>query len=156
MLENWETMSEGVWHSDEDRFHFEIRFDGSDYEYECFLDGVSFGSGKEPTFDGAADQCESALEASDGQPIKYELCPQCEGSGRMVNRALSVWTESARDEDPEGFENMLHGHYDVKCDRCNGLRVVTKESDRRFKENREDHYTYLMESGIYPGSPDFF
>lgn len=87
---------------------------------------------------------------------KYIVCPQCEGEGSMVNRAVSVWTESDRDEDPEGFEAMLEGRYDVACDMCGGKRVVTQSEEDDFRERRQDHFLMLREQGIYPGSPDYF
>ena len=86
----------------------------------------------------------------------YQVCPQCKGEGTMVNRAVSVWTYADRIADPDGFEAMLRGVYNVPCDRCNGLRVVTHESERRFAHDREDHFTMLREQGIYPGNPDYF
>lgn len=88
--------------------------------------------------------------------VKWMLCPQCEGEGMMVHRAMSVWTAEDRYEDPDGFEDMMNGFYDVECDMCHGLRVVDKEMMKQFEEEREDHYTMLMEQGIYPGSKDWF
>ena len=93
---------------------------------------------------------------SRGKRREWEVCPQCEGEGKMVHPALSVWTESDRAEDPESFEAMLEGRYDVVCDRCNGLRVVDAESEERYAEDVRDRHTRLMESGIYPGSPDWY
>lgn len=87
---------------------------------------------------------------------KYEVCPTCEGEGKMVHRGLSVWTESDRYEDPDGFAEMMAGTYDVTCDECNGKRVVTAEESEEFQENRRDHFTRLQESGIYPGNQDYF
>lgn len=87
---------------------------------------------------------------------KYEVCPTCEGEGTMVHRGLSVWTESDRADDPESFEDMLAGRYDVVCDECFGKRVVSVQDAQDFAERRADHFTMLAESGIYPGSPDYF
>jgi DnaJ-class molecular chaperone len=87
---------------------------------------------------------------------KYSVCPECRGEGKIVHRGLSVWTESDRFEDPESFEAMMEGRYDVTCDRCNGLRVVTTESELEFNEQRENHFEMLREQGIYPGSKDWF
>jgi len=94
------------------------------------------------------------VQASDGQT--YRVCPRCGGSGAMVMRAASVWAAEDRDADPEGFEEMLAGTYDVTCDRCKGRRVVTAASDRAFKQDESDRFTRLRECGIYPGSPDYF
>jgi len=87
---------------------------------------------------------------------KYEVCSNCQGEGKVVNPALSVWTESDRAENPEGFENMMRGDYDQPCGECKGLRVVTQEQEQEWGQKQEDHRTFLMESGIYPGSPDFY
>ena len=78
---------------------------------------------------------------------QYEVCPKCEGRGTAVNPVLSVWTESDRYDDPEGFERMLAGDYDVICPRCNGLRVVSQESEEDFRERVEDAHTRAWESG---------
>jgi len=125
--------------------------------YEAFEDQG------EMVCDGCKDYC-SQCERACGRPDapesapepEYELCPQCRGSGKMVHRALSVWTQEDRYADPDGFEDMMRGCYDVVCDRCNGLRVVTVESEREFSERRQDHFTMLREQGIYPGNPDYF
>ncbi len=87
---------------------------------------------------------------------KYKVCPQCEGEGRMVARHSQVWTQSDREQDPEGFQAMLDGQYDQQCDMCQGLRVVTARQIREFGQRREDHFTHLQEMGIYPGSSDYY
>lgn len=87
---------------------------------------------------------------------KYRVCPECQGEGKIVHRALSVWTAEDRYNDPDGFEDMMRGVYDITCDMCNGLRVVTSEMVKRFDESRKDHFTRLQEQGIYPGNPDYF
>ena len=80
---------------------------------------------------------------------KYRVCPLCSGEGTVVNRALSVWTGEDIANDPDGFEEMLSGTYDVACYRCDGLRVVTAQSERAYRQEREDMRTYAMESGQY-------
>lgn len=87
---------------------------------------------------------------------KYEVCPRCEGEGKIVHPGLSVWTESDRWEDPEGFEDMMSGRYDVTCPECHGLRVVTENQEEEYEERRRDEHTRLAESGIYPGSRDYY
>jgi DnaJ-class molecular chaperone len=87
---------------------------------------------------------------------KYRVCPTCRGEGRIVNRAVSVWTSDDRDSDPEGFESMLQGDYDIACTECGGQRVVTASDQRGYAERRREHFSMLREQGIYPGSPDYF
>jgi DnaJ-class molecular chaperone len=87
---------------------------------------------------------------------KYRVCPTCRGEGTMVMRAASVWTSEDRDADPDGFESMMRGDYDVPCDECGGKRVVSAQDERDFAERRADHFTMLREQGVYPGSPDYY
>jgi hypothetical protein len=87
---------------------------------------------------------------------KYRVCPRCEGEGSVVNPVLSVWTESDRYDDPEGFESMLRGDYDVACPECGGKRVVTEQDEDDYREREQDRRTRDMESGIYPGHPDWY
>lgn len=87
---------------------------------------------------------------------KYRVCGTCQGEGKMVHRAASVWTSEDRAADPDAFEDMLEGRYDVPCDECHGKRVVSDADERDFAERRADHFTMLREQGIGPGSPDWF
>ena len=57
-------------------------------------------------------------------PEKWEICDGCRGDGRRVHEALRVWTESDRHEDPDGFEAMMGGAYDVTCSDCSGSGKV--------------------------------
>lgn len=81
----------------------------------------------------------------------WTVCPECLGDGKVVHPALSVWTESDRHEDPEGFENMMRGDYDRVCETCRGLRVVDQEEWESKAEERaewrEDARIRAMESG---------
>lgn len=86
---------------------------------------------------------------------KYRVCGTCKGEGKIVNPVVSVWTEDDRADDPEGFEAMLEGRYDVACPECGGKRVVTAGEHREYLEREQDRRIRQMESGIYPGSPDW-
>jgi DnaJ-class molecular chaperone len=88
--------------------------------------------------------------------MKYQVCGTCQGEGKIVNPAVSVWTYEDREEDPEGFEHMMEGRYDQACPECGGKRVVTEEQIQEYREKREDYFTMLQEQGIYPGSRDYF
>lgn len=86
----------------------------------------------------------------------YKVCPECRGEGKVVHRAVSVWTSEDRAEDPDGFEDMMRGMYDVPCPECNGLHVVDQEVEEEFKDKEDAHFEMLREQGIYPGNPDYF
>jgi DnaJ-class molecular chaperone len=87
---------------------------------------------------------------------KYRVCPSCRGEGKIVNPVLSVWTQNDRADDPEGFESMMRGDFDVACPECGGKRVVTRQDEADFREREQDRRTQLRESGIWPGSPDWY
>lgn len=91
-------------------------------------------------------------------PIEYEVCPQCNGHGKHVHQALSVWSEEDRAQDPDSFENMMAGMYDVVCTLCKGQRVVdaSPEACEARAEAEQDRKVRLQESGIHPGHPDYF
>jgi DnaJ-class molecular chaperone len=82
---------------------------------------------------------------------KYEICPTCEGEGTTVHAALSVWTESDRAEDPEGFETMMGGGYDVICPECSGTRVVSTKARADYRERLQDARTMAAENGDWEG-----
>ena len=59
-------------------------------------------------------------------PIKKEVCPVCEGHGIHVNPAIDSHGVSSEEfwDDPDFGEDYFSGRYDVRCNRCQGLRVV--------------------------------
>lgn len=87
---------------------------------------------------------------------KWRVCPLCRGEGTVVARHSRVWTQDDRDQDPDGFESMMAGHYDETCERCQGRRVVNGTTEREYHEEEQDRRTMLMEDGIYPGHPDHY
>ncbi len=97
----------------------------------------------------------SSLYEQEPKP-KYIVCPTCEGEGKTVHPGVSVWTSQDRAEDPDGFEDMMRGVYDVSCPECKGKRVVTRQDQEEYKERMDAHFERLRESGIYPGNPDYF
>lgn len=83
-----------------------------------------------------------------GNP-KYRVCSRCDGEGKIVNPAVSVWTHQDRVDDPEGFEGMLRGDYNVTCPKCRGNRVTTRSDEEEYRHNVEDARIYAMESGDF-------
>ena len=58
-------------------------------------------------------------------PMKYEVCPVCEGKGKHVNPAIDAGGLSEEMmEDEEFLDGYAGGVYDVPCNRCEGKRVV--------------------------------
>jgi DnaJ-class molecular chaperone len=84
----------------------------------------------------------------------WRLCPKCEGEGTTVHPALSVWTAEDRYEDPEGFEDMMAGRYDVTCTRCDGKRVVPDTDEEQ--ENWDERVQETRTRGAESADPDLF
>ena len=82
-----------------------------------------------------------------GEQQEFEVCPRCRGRKTIVNPATSVWTRDDIDRDPEAFEDMMAGAYDVICDMCHGERVVNKKDIEAYRERREDARMQARESG---------
>ena len=84
--------------------------------------------------------------------MAWMICPECEGEGTMVHPACSVWTQDDRAEDPDGFEAMMHGAYDIRCAHCGGSGKV--------KEDFQDEFDYTdarmraMENGDWECAND--
>ena len=59
-------------------------------------------------------------------PVRYGVCPLCEGHGRHVNPAIDAGGLTAEDfeQDPEFARAYRAGRYDVGCAQCDGERVV--------------------------------
>jgi len=59
-------------------------------------------------------------------PIKFEVCPTCDGKGTHVNPSIDANGLSAEDfaDDPDFAEAYHRGDYAVTCYGCNGRRVV--------------------------------
>lgn len=68
------------------------------------------------------DEDEETVEV----PIKFEVCPTCEGKGSHVNPSIDAGGLTAEDfyEDPDFAEEYMNGTYDVSCYGCKGERVV--------------------------------
>ena len=81
----------------------------------------------------------------------YEVCPRCHGEGTIVNPVLSVWTEEDRERDPEAFEDMRRGVYDVVCVMCDGLRGVRPADIERYREAKADLRLAAAENGDWDG-----
>jgi len=87
-------------------------------------------------------------------PHKWEICSRCDGEGTQVHPAFSVWTSEDRAEDPEAFEAMMAGAYDIPCKVCGGTGKVkiheddgTCEEYDDYQERYNDARTRAMEMG---------
>jgi hypothetical protein len=59
-------------------------------------------------------------------PVRFEVCPTCNGHGMHVNPSIDASGISGEDfeRDPGFKQEYIGGCYDVKCYGCDGRRVV--------------------------------
>lgn len=59
-------------------------------------------------------------------PITKEVCPVCEGEGKIVNRSIDGHGLSYDDfyDDPDFADAYMSGVYNVTCDECDGNNVI--------------------------------
>lgn len=59
-------------------------------------------------------------------PMKWGVCPVCNGEGRHVNPSIDAGGLSAEDfdQDPDFAEAYMAGAYDQVCNRCEGRTTV--------------------------------
>ena len=58
--------------------------------------------------------------------VKMVLCNNCEGKGSHIKTSLRSIAISSDDEDydPDFMDDMMAGHFDQSCQRCNGFGRV--------------------------------
>lgn len=68
-------------------------------------------------------------------PAKYEVCDLCHGEGKHVNPAVdgNGLTQEDFDEDPDFREAYFSGVYDVRCEECQGTRVMLEVDEAACK-----------------------
>ena len=112
---------------------------------------------------------DTGKETSFSIPSRWEICDRCRGNGVHDNPAFANGI-SAEDfaEDEDFRENYFAGHYDVRCEECNGtgktlvpdetnlnaeqvaaLAAHREELSEAARDARADAYTRRMESGGY-------
>jgi len=66
-------------------------------------------------------------------PMKYEVCPTCNGHGKHTNPSIDSHGLSAEDfaEDPDFREDYFSGVYDVACYECGGRTTVAVVDESR-------------------------
>lgn len=86
--------------------------------YNIATDARSRGAAKHPI-----------LFMDDGEeielPMKWEVCPVCNGKGKHVNPAIDAGGLSEEmQDDPDFIDGYMAGTYDVTCNRCTGRTTV--------------------------------
>jgi hypothetical protein len=74
-------------------------------------------------------------------PAVYEVCDRCRGTGVHDHPAFSNGI-TAEDfaEDPDFHEDYMRGRYDVPCEVCGGLRVVSVVDKNRLSKGQKEMY----------------
>ena len=81
------------------------------------------GEAKTPTlclYDEATD-----TETEIDLPLRWEVCPVCEGRGEHVNPSIDAGGLSAEDlSDPDFREDYMNGVFNIPCNHCGGRTTV--------------------------------
>lgn len=80
-------------------------------------------------------------------PSKYEVCPNCDGKGTHVNRAIDgngLSEELA--SDPDFMEGYMSGVYDVRCEQCKGEKVVSVLDESKCTPHELEQYDKHMQA----------
>jgi hypothetical protein len=99
----------------------------------------------------SADGHRAAVDLGDEEPtlmpVKYEVCPTCEGRGHHVSPSIDEHGLSPQDfeEDPDFAEDYMSGRYDVTCYGCDGQRVVAEVDRERCDPEDLARYDAYME-----------
>jgi len=70
-------------------------------------------------------------------PVKFVVCPTCEGKGTHVNPSIDahgIGAEEWSEWDEDDRERYLNGGYDVSCAQCGGNRVVEAMDAQRASQ----------------------
>jgi hypothetical protein len=95
------------------------------------------------SFDESAMTVQICLEDEEGDeffetlPVKFEVCPTCDGRGSHVNPSIDSGGLCSDDfhDDPDFEEEYFSGRYDVNCYECGGKRVVPVVNDNNLTDD---------------------
>jgi len=78
-------------------------------------------------------------EVSVEVPVRFVVCPTCDGKGSHVNPSIDAGGLSAEDfyDDPDFAEDYTSGVYDVSCYECGGKRVAPEIAEDRLSEEQK-------------------
>ncbi len=68
-------------------------------------------------------------------PAKRVVCPVCDGEGTHVNPSIDgngITADEMQELGDDFREDYMRGVYDVRCEQCNGERVVLVPDESRI------------------------
>ena len=87
-------------------------------------------------------------------PAKYEVCSRCDGHGTHLNPSIGEHAYTAEEfedsfDEEERAEYFKHGgRYDVRCEECNGDRVVLEIDREVCKTDEQVHALELYDQRL--------
>lgn len=80
-------------------------------------------------------------------PVRFVVCPTCDGKGSHVNPSIDAGGLTAEDfhDDPDFAEDYMSGTYDVSCYECGGQRVVPEIAEDRLSPDQKAAVESLYE-----------
>lgn len=95
-------------------------------------------------FDFCCSYCARDYESLNPKTPEFEVCERCRGFGEHTNPAIdgNGITRSEMEElGPDFFEDYMSGVYNIRCEECNGHRVIDKnlqsERIKRIEKSEE-------------------
>ena len=85
----------------------------------------------------------AVLYTDDGDitlPMRWVVCPVCDGEGKHVNPAIDAGGISREDLDPDFVENYIGGVYDVCCSHCQGRTTIQEVDWDSLTSEQADAY----------------
>ena len=85
-------------------------------------------------------------------PAKFSVCGRCDGRGTHVNPGVdgNGLSREDFDADPDFEEDYFSGVYDVRCEACQGERVVAALDEARCTPAQiAQHATYWQDEADY-------
>ncbi len=81
-------------------------------------------------------------------PVKFEVCPTCDGRGSHVNPSIDSGGLTSDDfcDDPDFEEDYFSGRYDVSCYECGGKRVSPVVRADNLSERQQEVLDELAEN----------
>lgn len=89
-------------------------------------------------FDFCCSYCAKDWETEHPQRVKFEVCDRCNGYGEHTNPSIDGNGLTSMDIERLGgaefMEEYMNGVYNVRCEKCNGARVMNDLQSTKLKE----------------------
>jgi len=80
-------------------------------------------------------------------PMKWAVCPVCDGKGSHVNPSIDAGglSDDYWRDDPDFYADYMGGTFDVSCNRCNGRTTIPEVDWDALTTEQKDLYEAQMQ-----------